>query len=33
MLCWYFSGWASAAEVLAHLQQLAEQDDKVKHNG
>ena len=32
MLCFYFSGWASAAEVLAHLQQLAERDPKDKHN-
>jgi len=32
MLCLYFSGWASAAEVLAHLQELAEHDDKDKHN-
>jgi hypothetical protein len=31
MLCFYFSGWASAEEVLAHLQQLAEQDQKAKH--
>jgi len=26
MLCFYFSGWASADEVLAHLQKLAEKD-------
>jgi hypothetical protein len=32
MLCLYFSGWASADEVLAHLQHLAEQDQKDKHN-
>lgn len=32
MLCLYFSGWASAAEVQAHLQKLAEQDHKDKHN-
>ena len=32
MLCLYFSGWASAEEVLAHLQKLAEQDRKDKHN-
>jgi Transposase DDE domain len=30
MLCLYFSGWASAEEVLAHLQKLAEQNEKDK---
>jgi hypothetical protein len=30
MLCFYFSGWASADEVMAHLQQLAEKDEKDK---
>lgn len=26
MLCWYFSGWASEAELLRHLDKLARQD-------
>ncbi len=30
MLCLYFVGWASAEEVSAHLQKLAEQDQKAK---
>ena len=30
MLCFYFSGWASADEVLAHVQQVAEKDQKDK---
>ena len=31
MLCFYFSGWASADEVLTHLQKLAEKDTTDKH--
>jgi hypothetical protein len=32
ILCLYFSGWAEADEVLAHLQKLDERDEKERQN-